>query len=140
MLLIDHTAVEPHAQSLSALAMAAIAREAQRSAVKTCAGDVGHDNSVCGAQAAAAGFLRCLSRTMRRLNQPDKLLQWFLAAIRCHPLPAPDPALDPTLAALRFERACGRVCKRGVPEQECGSVACRSSPKQGISRSLGYSL
>jgi len=94
MLLIDHTAVEPHAQSLCTLAMRALGAAAASSATPSHASDTGEMS------AAAVGFLSSLSRTMSRLNQADKFIEWFLTGVRIKAVPCADAMRDATLVAL----------------------------------------
>jgi hypothetical protein len=94
MLLIDHTAVEPHAQSLCTLAMRALGAAAASSPTPSHASDTGEMS------AAAVGFLSSLSRTMSRLNQADKFIEWFLTGVRIKAVPCADAMRDATLVAL----------------------------------------
>ena len=94
MLSIDHTAVEPHAQALSSLAMSTLRTSTPNSVTASAA---------CG---AAVGFLSSISRTMSRLNQGERFMEWFLAALRQHALPPIDAVRDASLLAFRS------VCKK----------------------------
>ena len=94
MLSIDHTAVEPHAQALSSLAMSTLRTSTPNSVAASAA---------CG---AAVGFLSSISRTMSRLNQGERFMEWFLAALRQHALPPIDAVRDASLLAFRS------VCKK----------------------------
>ena len=130
MLLIDHTAVEPHAHKLSAVAMkslgAAPGSGVRLAAVASAAAGAGANVST-----AAVGFLSGFSQTMSRLNQGEKFVECFLSALRVHALPPVDPMLDPSLLALgsvpspRF--TCMRTSER--PAEACRGRAQRSAYK-----------
>jgi hypothetical protein len=99
MLLIDHTAAEPHAHNLTALAVKSL-RCASASGAGVHLAAVAAEGAGGDVRDAAEGFLSGFLRTMSRLNQGEKFVECFLAALRVHALPPTDPMLDPTLLAF----------------------------------------
>ena len=129
MLQIDHAAVEPHAQRLCTLALSAI-RAAAPSASSAPYALPAHFCNRPSPASAAEMFLSELSRTMSRLQQGERFIEWLLAAARLHPVPPVDARRDPTLITLSASLRDAKwgqlpaLCERALQELAAHHMPC----------------
>ena len=129
MLQIDHAAVEPHAQRLCTLALSAI-RAAAPSASSAPYSVPAYFCNRPSPASAAEMFLSELSRTMNRLQQGERFIEWLLAAARLHPVPPVDARRDPTLITLSaslHDAKWGQLpalCERALQELAAHHMPC----------------
>jgi len=124
MLQIDHGAVEPHAQTLCALALRTLR------AASPAAPPAPSLQPASAAAAAAERFLSQLSRTMSRLQQGERFVEWLLTAVRRFPAPPVDARVDSTLQALSADLPAAKwgqlpaLCERALQDLSTHHLPC----------------